>query len=112
VTEPAPGTPLQPAPEPEEGTAIVATPGHFAAWAEKHLAPCLADIRSDVADIEVKAGTALAAVQKAAPVLEKIAALVEKSVKAGTLPAEIVTEAESVALEAAGVARDLAAFGL
>jgi hypothetical protein len=93
------------APEPQEGT-----PGHFAAWAEKHLEPLLADFRADAADARAKAGSALAAVQKAAPVLEKVASILAASVKAGTLPAEIVADAEAAAAEASGVAADLASF--
>jgi hypothetical protein len=86
--------------------------GHFAAWLEYHLAPYLADIKADLADARSKSGTALEAVKKAVPVIERVAALLEKSVKAGTLPAEIITEAEAVAAEAATVAGDLASFGL
>jgi hypothetical protein len=96
VTTPPPA----PVPVPEGGPLA-----HFEAWAAKHIAP-------DLADIKAKAEGALAGIQKAAPVLEKVAALLEKSVRAGTLPAELVTEAEAVAREAAEVAGDLAAAGL
>jgi hypothetical protein len=91
----------EPAPEPEAGGLLA----HVEAWFQAHVFP-------DIADARIKAENALAAVQKAAPVLEKVAVLLEKSVRAGTLPAEIVTEAEAVAAEAASVAGDLATFGL
>lgn len=99
-TPPAPEPAPVPVPEPEGGPLT-----HLEAWFAKRLAP-------DIADIRIKAENALTAARKAAPVLEKVAALLEKSVKAGTLPAEIITEAEALAAEAASVAGDLAGFGL
>jgi hypothetical protein len=102
VTEapPEPAETVTPEPEAPGGPLT-----HIEQWIAKHVAP-------DIADIRIKAGTALAAAQKALPVLEKVAALLEEAVKAGTLPAEIITRAETVAAEAASVAADLAAFGL
>jgi hypothetical protein len=93
-TPPAP----EPVPVPEGGPLT-----HVEAWFAKHVFPGIADIR-------IKSENALIAVTKAAPVLEKVARVLEASVKAGTLPAEIVADAEAVASEAASVAAELAAF--
>ena len=92
-------TPLTPAPVPEQGTAIVATPGHFAAWAEKHLEPYLKDLRADITDARTKAGKALAYAQAHAAQEEATASLLVKIVSAadpaaGVVLAELVPEAE------------------
>src|ERR1017187_630025 len=97
-------TPLTPAPVPEQGTAIVATPGHFAAWAEKHLEPYLADLRSDITDARTKAGKALANTQAHAAQEEALAGLLVKIVSAadpaaGVVLAELAPEAKRVLAE-------------
>jgi hypothetical protein len=95
-----------PAPEPiaEQGTAIVATPGHFAAWAEKHLEPYLADLRADITDARTKAGKALAYAQAHAAQEEALAGLLVKIVSAadpaaGVVLAELAPEAKRVLAE-------------
>ena len=95
----------------------MATPGHFAAWAEKHLEPFLAEIRGDATDACMKAGSALAAARKLAPVTQEAVSIVQEAVKildpaAAPGAASLIARAEKLAAEAAGVAADLAAFGL
>ena len=98
-------TPLTPAPVPEQGTAIVATPGHFAAWAEKHLEPYLKDLRADITDARTKAGKALAYAQAHAAQEEATASLLVKIVSAadpGAAPflAALLPEAERLLADA------------
>ena len=85
-----------PAPEPiaEQGTAIVATPGHFAAWAEKHLEPYLKDLRADIADARIKAEDAAA---KAEKVLASHQAAVANAEATASLLVKIVDAADPAA---------------
>ena len=106
-------TTLTPAPFPEQGTAIVATPGHFAAWAEKHLEPYLKDLRADIADARADAARALEYAKAHAAQDEAVASLLAKIVSAAD-PAvapvlvALVPEAERVLAEAERLAGEFA----
>ena len=70
---------------PEQGTAIVATPGHFAEWMEEHLAPHLAQYRSDAADATIKAASTTEAAKQQNDVLKEVAAVLAEVVREGPL---------------------------
>ena len=94
----------------EKGTAIVATPGHFAEWMEEHLAPHLAEYRSAAAGAEAKAGNASDAAKRVAAVVKEVAAVAAELAKAAGGETPLAVRAVAAAEEAARVAGLLAAL--
>lgn len=91
--------------------------GHFEQWAEKHLAPGLADIKTAVAALEDKGETWTVWAQAHAANAQQLAGLVTDAVKLidpadAAVAASLVSRAQAIAAEADRLAAELLAKGV
>lgn len=91
--------------------------GRFAAWAEKHIAPDVADIKTAVAGLEASGEQALTYLEAHAANAQQLAALLVDVVKVvdpadATVAAALVARAEAVAAEAARIAQEVLGKGV
>jgi hypothetical protein len=90
--------------------------GRFAEWAEKHIAPDVADLKTAVADLETSGDKALTWLEAHTANARQLAALLVDAVKVidpadSTMVAALVSRAEAIAAEAERIAQEVLAKG-